>query len=169
MGNNLIENSSLIKDVEAVQRFRDILYYQRQISNSTFILLLILRFPLIYLLVCINPTDPAFLIKVPLVIIAVAAVLFTPYIFKVLIKENKYGWITTFFVMIILPLLFAYILFDDALFFEAIVLIPLLAFYFYCYLIKFEVDKWLNEYSWHQERMQQKKEAEERIKNEMIL
>ena len=70
--------------------------------------------------------------------------------------------------MFILPLFFAYILFRDALFFEAIILLPLGSFYFYCYLIKFEVDKWLNEYSWHQERLQQKKEAEERIKNEMI-
>jgi hypothetical protein len=161
--------SKIISDIEAVQRFRDILYYQRQISNSTFILLLILRFPLIYLLAYINPTDPAFLIKIPLVIIAVAAVLFTPYIFKVLMKEKKYGWIIIFFAMVILPLLFAYILFRDALFFEAIILLPLGSFYFYCYLIKFEVDKWLNEYSWHQERLQQKKEAEERIKNEMIL
>lgn len=163
------EISNLIKDVESVQRFRDILYYQRQISNSTFILLLILRFPLIYLLAYINPTDPAFLIKIPLVIIAVAAVLFTPFIFKVLIKEKKYGWIITFFAMIILPLLFAYILFRDALFFEAIILLPLGQFYLYCYLIKFEVDKWLADYSWHQERMQQKRETEDRIKNEMIL
>lgn len=163
------ENPNLIKDVEAVQRFRDILYYQRQISNSTFILLLILRFPLIYLLAYINPTDPAFIIKIPLVIITVAAILFTPYIFKVLIKEKKYGWIITFFAMIILPLLFAYILFRDALFFEAIILLPLGSFYFYCYLIKFEVDKWLNEYSWHQERLQKKKETKDRIKNEMLL
>lgn len=165
----MVRISKIISDIEAVQRFRDILYYQRQISNSTFILLLILRFPLIYLLAYINPTDPASLIKIPLVIIAVAAVLFTPYIFKVLIKEKKYGWIIIFFAMVILPLLFAYILFRDALFFEAIILLPLGSFYFYCYLIKFEVDKWLNEYSWHQERLQQKKEAEERIKNEMIL
>ncbi len=165
----MIENEKLINDVIAVQRFRDILYYQRQISNSTFILLLILRFPLIYLLAYINPTDPAFIIKIPLVIITVAAILFTPYIFKVLITEKKYGWIITFFAMIILPLLFAYILFRDALFFEAIILLPLGSFYLYCYLIKFEVDKWLNEYSWHKERLQQKKEAEERIKSEMIL
>lgn len=165
----MAENKNLIKNFELVQKFRDILYYQRQISNSTFILLLILRFPLIYLLVYINPTDPAFLIKVPLVIIALAAILFSPYIFYVLIKESKYVWIITFLAMIILPLLFAYILFRDALFFEAIILLPLLSFYFYCYLIKFEVDRWLNEYSWHQERLQQKKETEERIKNEMIL
>lgn len=161
--------SNLIKDVESVQRFRDILYYQRQISNSTFILLLILRFPLIYLLVYINPTDPTFLIKIPLVIIAVAAVLFTPYIFKVLIKEKKYGWIITFFAMIILPLLFAYILFRDALFFEAIILLPLGSFYIYCFWIKYEVDKWLGDYNWHQERLAQKKETENRIRSEMIL
>ena len=158
------EISKLIKDYVAVQRFRDILFYQRQISNSLIFILYPVRILLIYIF-----NDGLIDIKIILVIIVGAAILFTPYIFYVLIKENKYGWITTFFAMIILPLVSAYILFRDALFFEAIVLIPLLSFYFYCYLIKFEVDKWLNEYSWHQERMDKKKEAEERIKNEMIL
>jgi len=104
-----------------------------------------------------------------LIIIAIAAILFTPYIFYVLIKEKKYGWIISFFMMTLIPLSLTYILFKDSIFIEALILIPLLSFYIYCYIIKFEVDKWLSDYNWYQERMQQKKERDERIKNEMIF
>ncbi len=95
--------------------------------------------------------------------------IFTPYIFYVLIKEKKIGWVILYFIMIPIPELLGYLIFKETLAFEAALLIPLAFFYFYCYLIKFEVDKWLADYSWHQERLQQKKETEDRIKNEMIL
>lgn len=109
------------------------------------------------------------MIKIVIGVFALAALLFTPYILKVLIKEKKYGWIILFIVMIIIPEILGYFIFKKTLAFEAALLIPLAFFYFYCYLIKFEVDKWLAEYNWHQERIQQKKDTEERIKNEIIL
>lgn len=162
------ENKNLIKNFELVQRFRDILYYQRQISNSSFAILLFLRFILFYIMISIG-IDPVTIIKIVLGVFVLAALLFTPYIFKVLIKEKKYGWIILFFVMIIIPEVLGYLIFKDTLAFETALLIPLAFFYFYCYLIKYEVDKWISKYNWNQERIQQKKEAEERIKNEMIL
>ncbi len=64
--------------------------------------------------------------------------------------------------MIIIPLLAAHILFIDALFHDAIILIPLLSFYLYCYLIKYEVDRWLSEYYSHQELLKQREEKENR-------
>lgn len=113
--------------------------------------------------------DPATIIKLIIGVIALAALLFTPYIFYVLSKEKKFGWIILFFIMIIIPEVLGYLIFKDTLAFEAALLIPLAFFYFYCYLIKYEVDKWIGEYNWHQERLQQKKEYEERMNNEMIL
>lgn len=166
MSGSIESSRRLIKDVDAVQRFRDILFYQRHVSHSTFFLLFLLQYPLLYLLSYIS-SDPQFIIKIALGIIAAAAILFTPYIIYVLIKEKKFGWIITFFVMIIIPLLLAHILFRDALFYEAIILIPLVSFYFYCYLIKYEVDRWLNEYYSHQELLQQKKGSAERFRNEV--
>ena len=154
--------NKLIKNVEIVQRFRDILFYELRFLDGFTLMG-------VYYLLRFAQSLFGITVQMILIIIAVAAVLFTPYIFFVLIKENKYGWMTTFFMMTIFPLLFAYLLFKDSIFFEALILIPLLAFYIYCYLIKFEVDKWLADYSWHQERMQQKKVTEERIKSEMIL
>ena len=162
------ENSKLIKNVFAVQRFRNILFYELRFLDGisltvlgSFVGLINFSFSLLgfYL-------DP---IKLAIILIAIAAMLFSPYILYVLIIEQKIGWIITFFSMTLFPLLFIYIFFRKALFYDALVLIPLLLFYFYCYLIKFEVDKWLADYSWHHERMQQKKETEDRIKNEIII
>lgn len=164
----MAENKNVIKNFELVQIFRDILYYQRQISNSSFALLLFLRFILFYGMISIG-IDPVTIIKIVLGVFALAALFFTPYIFTVLIKEKKLGWIILYFAMIIIPEIFGYLIFKDTLAFEAALLIPLAFFYFYCYIIKYEVDKWLGEYNWQQERLQLKKETEDRIKNEMIL
>ncbi len=71
--------------------------------------------------------------------------------------------------MIIIPLLLAFLIFRDTLAYEAVILISLACFYFYCYLIKYEVDNWLGEYYSHQEKLQQMKDREERIKNEMMF
>lgn len=167
MTTSIVNNRRLIKDVEAVQRFRDILFYQTNISTSAYLLYLIIRYPLYFLLVILTK-DPFFIIKLFLWLIAAAAILFTPYIFYVLVKERKFGWIITFFVMIIIPLLFVHFKFLDALFHDEIILVPLAFFYFYCFLIKYDVDKWLSDYYSHQEFLQQEKERVERMSQNMF-
>lgn len=162
------ENSNLIKNIFAVQKFRNILFYELRFLDGVglyglFYSLGFINFNLS--MVGLNLSS----ISIAIFLITAAAILFSPYILYVLILENKIGWIITFFSMTLFPLLFIYIFFRTALFYDALILIPLLLFYLYCYLIKFEVDKWLADYSWHQERLQQKKETEDRIKNEMIL
>lgn len=164
----MVENSKLIKNVFAVQRFRNILFYELRFLDGftlmgVFYFLGFINFSFSLLGFYLDP------IKLAIILIAIAAILFSPFILYVLIIEKKIGWIITFFSITLFPLLFIYIFFRKALFYDALVLIPLLLFYCYCYLIKFEVDKWLADYSWHQERMQHKKETEDRIKNEMIL
>lgn len=166
MNESIENNRRLIKDVDAVQRFRNILFYQRQISNSTIFLLFIIYF----FLPRIWPGITGILmtiIFIALAVIPAAAILFTPYIFYVLIKEKRFGWIVIFFAMIIIPLLLAHILFRGEFVYEGLMLIPLASFYFYCYLIKFEVDKWLNEYYSYQELLHQKKESEEKKLTEL--
>lgn len=158
----MVGNKNLIKNFEIVQRFRNILFYELRFLDG-FSLLGVSYF------LGFAQSLTGIAVQTLLLVIATAAILFTPYIFYVLIKENKYGWIITFFLITIIPLAMTYILFKNSIFIEALILIPLLSFYIYCYLIKFEVDKWIADYSWHQERLQQKKEREERIKNEMIL
>lgn len=105
-------NKNLIKNFELVQRLRDILYYQRQISNSSFALLLFLRFILFYGMISIG-IDPVTIIKIVLGVFVLAALLFTPYIFNVLIKEKKFGWIVLYFAMIIIPEVLGYLIFKE--------------------------------------------------------
>jgi hypothetical protein len=164
----MLTNYKLIKNVFAVQRFRNILFYELRFLDgmglyTLFFLLGIFNFNLSLLGFNVSSVDMA------IYLIAIAAILFSPYILYVLVIEKKIGWIIIFFSMTIFPLIFIYVFFREALFYDALILIPLLLFYFYCYLIKFEVDKWLNEYYWYQERMQQKKETEDRLKNDMIF
>lgn len=167
MNGIIVNNRRLIKDVNVVQRFRDILFYQSHISTSAYFLYILLRYPL-YVLLTILSNDPLFVIKLFLWLIAAAAILFTPYIFYVLIKERKFGWIIIFFVMIIIPLLLVHILFLDALFHDAVIMFPLAFFYLYCYLIKYEVDRWLMDYYSHQEFLLQKKESNERMRQNLL-
>ncbi|MBK7498681.1 MAG: hypothetical protein IPI19_06155 [Ignavibacteriales bacterium] len=162
------KNSKLIKDVFAVQRFRNILFYELRFLDGVGLFGLYFFFGSINFTLSIIGLNISS-IELAIILITTAAILFSPYILYVLIIEKKIGWIIFFFSMTIFPLVFIHIFFREALFYDALILIPLLLFYFYCYLIKFEVDKWLADFSWHQERLQQKKETEDRIKSEMIL
>ena len=59
MNGSIVNNRRFIKDVVAVQRFRDILFYQSHISTSTYFLYVLLRYPL-YVLLTILTNDPFF-------------------------------------------------------------------------------------------------------------
>lgn len=148
--------SKIITDIVAVQRFSDILNFQITIP------------PALYLLyIWINIFLPQIIVFIPSLILGTiigAAILFTPYIFFILIKEKRYGWIITFFLMIIFSLIFGPIIFKDTLAFEASLLIPIGLFYFYCYLIKFSVAKWIKDYNWRKQLEEQRRESEEKKK-----
>jgi hypothetical protein len=76
-------------------------------------------------------------------IIFLAAVIFTPYLLFVLIKERKYGWIITFFLMVVLP-------FTAIQFFVSGAAASLLSsiilgmFYIYCFLLKMTTRDWVS-------------------------
>lgn len=154
--------SKTILNYEALNRFREILYYEIVISNSTYFLCLALSISIGRIV------NPFLIFKIVLIALAIAAILFAPYIFYVLINEKRYGWIVTFFAMVMIPLVGGYFIFKDTLAFEASILIPLGIFYFYCYLIKFAVDDWIRKYNWKMQLEKQRREKEERIKNELL-
>ena len=150
----------IVTDFDTVRRFRDILYLELIMPPS----LGILSYPIHYLLMYLF-NDPLINIKILLILLATAAVLFTPYIIYVLIKEKHYGWIITFFSMVIFPLVAGYFIFKDTLAFEASILIPLGLFYLYCYLLKFDVNKWIKDYNWNMQLLEQRREKEENLQN----
>lgn len=93
----------------------------------------------------------------------VAALIFTPYLLFVLYSEHKKLWIVIFFCIVIVPLL---LFFAGALFIEFIaplLLIPIGLFYFYCFLLRFEVNGWIRELDAKQQFLREKEIRDEEL------
>ena len=143
----------VITDFEAVDRLREILYYEIRISiGSIFIFFLLARFGGIFIVIGL---------------FTLAAVLLTPYIFYILIKEERYGWIAAYFLMIVIPVVSAFLIFRETIAFESILMLALLSFYIYCFLIKYAVDDWIRQYNWTQQLIQQKEDKIKRMEEEL--
>ena len=78
-----------------------------------------------------------FLVVIGLLILA--AILFTPFMLFVLYKEERIGWIITFVLSVIFPLVLL-VIFAKQLFF--LFMIP---FYFYCFVLRMVVKDWIQE------------------------
>ena len=97
------EKIKIINHIATVERFAKILNYQ--LSTSVLLFL-----------------QGNVWISLPLLIIA--AVLFTPYLLYVIIIENRYGWLISFFFIAILPFVLLYFFSRDSYAFEAMMLVP---------------------------------------------
>lgn len=139
--------SKIINDIVELRRFRAILYFELSTSAG-------------FILSSFWPIN--------LYIIIAAAILFTPYMLYVLIKERKYGWIVIFFLMVVLPYPVIYLIIGEYILLTAWLLLPVIPFYLYCFLIKFSVDDWLREYNWEQQLIEQRKEWEEKKKEGLL-
>jgi len=74
-----------------------------------------------------------------LIVIIFAAIVFTPFMLYVLYKEEKKGWIISFSIIVLLPLI------PISLFYPDLLLIGLAPFYLFCFLLRMEVKGWLTE------------------------
>jgi len=81
---------------------------------------------------------------VVMIIITITAVIFTPYLLFILYKEKKFGWITAFFIMVVLPLLIN-ILFISDYFSNILNSIIIGLFYLFCYILKMSTRDWVAE------------------------
>jgi hypothetical protein len=84
----------------------------------------------------------------------IAALVFIPFMLKVLYEERKYGWIVYFFVIVILPAAVIYM--SDVGFTAKILLgyLPLALFFFYCFTLKLAVRGWVTEYKFQRNILQ---------------
>ena len=139
--------SKFVNDIVELRRFRAILYFELSTSAG-------------FILSSFWPIN--------LYIIIAAAILFTPYMLYVLIKERKYGWIVIFFLMVVLPYPVIYLIIGEYILLTAWLLLPVIPFYLFCFLIKFSVDDWLREYNWEQQLIEQRKEWEEKKKEGLL-
>ena len=145
-----------IYDIKSVERFKKLLTvgytFPPWIGAAVFII--------IYIISAARISSSVFIILFSILFFPPA--IFTPYILYVLFKEKRYGWIITYFVIVIVPGVLAITVLGFA--YGFIIFIPFAPFYFFCFLIKFSVDDWIREYNWSQELLEQRKEQEEKQK-----
>ena len=149
----------IIKDIDAVQRLRKLLVINYTLPPAAAGIFFLGQ----HVLTLLKISDPLFVI---LIFTAVSPpVLVTPFIFYVLYREKRYGWLTSYFIMVIIPVILFFIIFQDSL--EYMIWMPvyyMVPFYFYSFIIKFSVDEWIREYYWNQQLLEQRKESEEKKK-----
>ncbi len=139
--------SKHIRDIIEVRRFRTILYFELSTAAA-------------FILQNIFPIN--------LYIIVIAAILFTPYMMYVIIKEKHYEWVVIFFFTVVLPYPLLYLILGDYILLPAWLLLPIVPFYLYCFLIKYSVDNWLREYNWELQLFEQRKEKAQRDKDLLL-
>jgi hypothetical protein len=86
-------------------------------------------------------------------LLVIAAIIFTPYMLFVLFKEKRFGWITFFLILVILPMILLFLFFRHIDNFIYFFIIPLAFYYFYCFLLKMTVAEWVEEKSWKIQRI----------------
>lgn len=166
-----MSDKKFIKDIYLVQTFQNYFQIYVRILLALAILIVLLNYVVGrtggFLSNMVNPFRKGLMI-----IIALTAVVFIPYILYVLIKENRKGWISFLIILVILPVLFVSTIFQFSMFFNFALLYPILLYVLYCYLLNSQITEWSTEYYGHQNRLEQKKlkeEEAERFKNEMML
>jgi len=102
----------------------------------------------------------------PLILIVGAAVLSTPFLFYVLIKEKRWAWIIFFVVMVVLPCLFYYIISFGYIFTIIGMTVMMIPFYLYFLLLWYTLREWLEEYEYQEMREERRKEDARRMKEE---
>ncbi|MGE5315857.1 MAG: hypothetical protein ACM3Q4_14280 [Acidobacteriota bacterium] len=79
--------------------------------------------------------------KVTIIVAAVAAVVFTPFMLSVLWHERRWGWIVSFFMVVVIPFVIA-LLGASAKYAFILWLIPLGTFYLYCGALRLSIGSW---------------------------
>ena len=102
----------------------------------------------------------------PLSLIVGITVLFTPFLFYVLIKEKRKSWVIIFFVIVVLPCLFVFAISFGKILSIKWMIALVVPFYIYFYLLKHTVDEWLEEYEGQEMRKERKIEESRRMKEE---
>lgn len=159
----MVKGLPIIKDIDSVQRLRNLLVINYTLPPAAAGIFFLGQ----HVLNLLKISNPVFVI---LILIAISPpVLVTPFIVYVLYREERYGWLASYFIMVIIPVIIFFIIFQDNL--EYMIWMPfyyMIPFYFYSFIIKFSVDEWIREYNFYQQYLLQRKEQEEK-KKEWLL
>ena len=73
-----------------------------------------------------------------------AAVIFTPFMLKILLSERRYGWIIFFLIIVIAPTSIIILLLKNSSYISVLEFVPLTSYYFYCFLLRIVITDWLD-------------------------
>ena len=152
--------SKTIYDIKSVERLRKLLTVGYTILPAMGAVFFIFN----YIIASAKISSPVFPILFSILFFPPA--IFTPYILYVLLKEKRFGWIVTYFIIVIIPAVIAVTVLGFA--YGLIILLLFAPFYFFCFLIKSSVDEWIREYNFQQLYLLQKKEQEEKEKEGLL-
>ena len=87
-----------------------------------------------------------------IIVLFLAAILFAPFMIKILFNQKRYGWIVAFFIMVVLPLLLNLIPSDNTIIKYIFITFPLITFYLFSFTLRFSVADWVEESRWRRIR-----------------
>ncbi len=160
----MISNKKLIQDAYSVQNFSTYFNIYTKVLTVIGIALFIVRGAMWRIGGFFN--DMLFpYVRIILLIVTLTAIVVVPYTLWILIKEKKHGWIIGLVLAVVIPLGFLLIVFQAKMLYNHSLFLPILFYSIFCYMLNSEVKDWLNEYYSQQNRLEQKRLKEERIKN----
>ena len=136
----MVENINQHNDLTRLKK-----YLNYELSSSTLFLL-------------------SFMVALFIFLASAAAVIFTPFMLNVLYKENRKGWILFFIIIVIIPFILFIVLGFTIEFGRPLILITLGLFYFYCFLLRFEVNNWVKEINARKQYLNEKKRSGDKLK-----
>ncbi|MBU2494681.1 MAG: hypothetical protein KJ571_18825 [Bacteroidetes bacterium] len=100
------------------------------------------------------------------IFLASAAVLiFTPFMLYVLYTEKKKGWLILFIIIVFIPLMVLIVSFIFIEFSRPMLFISIGLFYFYFFLLRFDVNEWVREAGAKNQYLRDKKKRELELKS----
>ena len=81
---------------------------------------------------------------ITLLLAVLAAIIFIPFMLKVLYQEERFGWIIFFCIIVLLPLIFFFIFLRDSNYLFVFGLLSLAFFYMYCFILRLSIGDWFD-------------------------
>ena len=78
-------------------------------------------------------------------LLAGAAIIFTPFMLKILFEERRFGWSALFIFLVLAPTIIVFIFFNRSVYFHLLEFVPLAFYYFYCFLLRLMIIDWFDE------------------------
>ena len=100
----------------------------------------------------------SFLSGIFLMLASLTAVLFITYLTYVLWIERKYFWLTSLYLLIVLPFLIISIFLSNFFLYSFFLIVGI--FYFYCFALRYAVNEWIRKKNWKRQLLIEKLQTE---------